>query len=231
MEQQEPRRALVVAAHPDDAEFGAAGTTALRVREGWEYYYLITTNGSKGTDDPELQPSQLVEIRRREQRAAAEVLGVKEVFFLDHEDGELAYDRRLLGEITRIIRLVRPYAVFTHSTEQIIRNAFINHTDHRNTGAAVLDAVYPTARDRWNFPEHLAEGLEPHKVREVYIWGANEPNVTVDITDVVDVKIQALLQHHSQVGQREDFVTFARERWKDENGRYVERFRKIELTR
>ena len=227
------RRALVVTAHPDDSEFGCAGTAALWSREGWEFYYLICTNGSKGTSDPNLPPERLTPIRQREQRAAAELLGVKEVFFLDHEDSELTYTRELLGEVVRYIRLLRPYAVFTHNPEDIIvRDSFINHRDHRVAGLVAVDAVYPTARDRWNFPEQIEEeGLEPHKVKELYIWGSDKANFIVDISDIVDFKIQALLQHASQFGGREDFVEFVRERWRDEDGRYTERFRRVVMIR
>jgi LmbE family N-acetylglucosaminyl deacetylase len=225
------RRALVVAAHPDDPDFGAGGTAALWTDEGWEFYYLVCTDGSKGTSDPEMTPDRLVPLRRAEQRAAAAVLGVVDCFFLDHVDGELTVNRRLLGEIVWYIRKIKPFAVFTHSLDVIQRNAFINHSDHRAVGQTTVDAVYPTARDFLNFPEHLREGLTTHNVRELYLWGANDSNVEVDISAVIDRKIEALMQHHSQFGHREDFVTFVRERWRDESGRYLERFQKVTLLR
>lgn len=227
------KRALVVAAHPDDADFGAGGTAACWVRQGnWEFYYLVCTDGSKGSSDPSMQPERLIKMRREEQREAARILGVKEVFFLDYVDGELTYNREFLGQVVRYIRLLKPYAVFTHDPEpQIIRDSFINHPDHRRTGEVTIDAVYPTARDRLNFPQHLAEGLEPHKVRELYVWGSLTPNFEVDITDLMDLKLQALMAHISQFGEREDFLETARERWRGENGRYVERFRKVTLFR
>ena len=229
----QPKVALAIAAHPDDADFGCAGTAHLWSKQGWEFYYLVCTDGSKGTEDASLTPDRLVPLRQQEQRAAAEALGVKDVLFLEgHVDGELTYNRRLLGDVTRVIRQVRPYAVFTHEPSQIFhRDAFVNHSDHRNTGLVAVDAVYPTARDRWNFPEHLDEGLEPHKVKEILIWGNDEPNFAVDITDVVETKIQALLRHASQFGEGEEFLKFVRERWKDEDGRYYERFRRIVLWR
>src|SRR4029079_14387045 len=133
------------------------------------------------------------------------------VYFLDHEDGELVYTRPLLEQIVRYIRLLRPNTVLTHDpTDIIILDSFINHPDHRATGTAVLDAVYPTARDHLNFPEHLLEGLEPHKVREILLWNSNQPNFDVDITPEVDRKIHALLAHATQFGGRDDFVSFAR---------------------
>ena len=102
---------------------------------------------------------------------------------MDHEDGELAADRQLLGEVVRYIRKLRPEVVFTHSTDMVISNRWINHMDHRATGLTAVDAVYPTARDTLNFPEHLSEGLEPHKVRQIYIWGGNESTFEVDVTE------------------------------------------------
>src|SRR5438132_7947897 len=112
-----PKRALVVAAHPDDADFGAAGTAHLWSAIGWEFYYLVCTNGAKGSDDESMTPEELVRVRREEQRAAAVRLGVKDVFFLDYEDGELAADRAFLGDVVRHIRMLRPNAVFTHDPE------------------------------------------------------------------------------------------------------------------
>ena len=229
----QPRVALAIAAHPDDADFGCAGTAHLWTKLGWEFYYLVCTDGSKGTDDPSLTPDRLVPMRRREQRAAAEALGVKDVLFLEgHVDGELTYNRRLLGDVVRVIRQLRPYAVFTHEPSQvIIRDSFVNHSDHRTTGLVAIDAVYPTARDRLNFPEQLEEGLETHKVKEIYIWGAENPNFTIDITDVVETKIQALLRHTSQFGEGGEFLKFVRERWRGEDGRYTERFRRAVMFR
>ena len=223
-------RALVVAAHPDDADFGGAGTAALLAQAGWEVRYLVATDGSKGSDDPAFTPETLVETRTREQRAAAEILGLLDVRFLGFTDGELTYSRELLGAITREIRDFQPFAVYTHDPEPvIINNAFVNHSDHRTTGLATVDAVYPTARDRLNFPEHLDQGLPTHKVRELYLWGANEPTFEVDISAVIDLKLEALLAHESQFGGDEEFLVRARSRWGEPDGRFLERFRQIVL--
>ena len=224
----ELRRALVVAAHPDDADFGAAGTAALLVRAGWEVRYLVATNGSKGSDDPAFTPEQLVATRKQEQEAAAELLGVGSVRWLGYTDSELVHSRELVGAITREIREFRPFAVYTHDPEPvIIGGSFVNHSDHRATGLGTVDAVYPTARDRLNFPEHLAAGLEPHKVRELLLWGANEPNLDVDISAVVDEKIAALLTHASQFSSDDDFIEQMRTYWRDAEGRYLERYRRV----
>ncbi|MSQ30211.1 MAG: PIG-L family deacetylase, partial [Dehalococcoidia bacterium] len=161
------RRALVVAAHPDDADFGAAGVAALLAQAGWEVRYLVVTDGSKGSDDPAITQPELVAMRAEEQRAAAAILGVRDVRFLGHTDGELVWSHALIGEIVREIREFRPYSVYTHDPEAvIIGNSFVSHSDHRATGLATVDAVYPAARDRLNFPEQIAAGLQPHKVRE-----------------------------------------------------------------
>jgi LmbE family N-acetylglucosaminyl deacetylase len=220
------RRALVIAAHPDDADFGAAGTAALWTREGWEFTYLVCTNGAKGSDAEGMTPAELIRMRREEQRAAAKVLGVKDVMFLDYEDGELTPDRAFLGDVVRAIRMVRPTAVFTHDPEAVIVNdAFVNHHDHRATGLTAVDAVYPTARGRMNFPEQIAEGLPTHKVSQIYIWGSERENFRVDITDVIEMKVHALLAHGSQF--EEEFVRGMLERWRMPEGRYFESFRRV----
>ncbi len=226
----ELRRALVVAAHPDDADFGAGGAAALLARAGWEVRYLVVTDGSKGSDDPAFTPERLVSTREEEQRVAVAHLGVQSVGFLGFTDGELTYSRDLLGAITREIRTFQPYAVYTHDPEPVVINeGFINHSDHRVTGLATVDAVYPTARDRLNFPEHIAAGLPAHKVRELYLWGSNQPNCDIDISSVVDAKIEALLLHESQFGGGDEFVQFVRDRWRDEQGRTIERYRRVVL--
>ena len=135
-----------------------------------------------------------------------------------------------LERIVREIREFRPYAVYTHDPEPvIINNSFVNHSDHRATGLATVDAVYPAARDRLNFPEHLEAGLQPHKVRELYLWGANQPTFTVDITPVLDAKIEALLLHRSQF--TDEIVPYIRERWVDAQGHAIEQFRRVVLFR
>jgi LmbE family N-acetylglucosaminyl deacetylase len=179
-----------------------------------------------------MTPDKLAPIRQTEQKAAASVAGVKDVFFLGYEDGELAYTRQLLGDVVRYIRQIRPDAVFTSDPESIIiRDSFINHSDHRCAGLVTIDAVYPAARDRWNFPEHIEQGLQPHKVKDLYIWSFDKANFSVDITEVIDIKIQALAQHKSQFGDNPDFLRYIRERWRDEDGRHLEQFRRVVLAR
>ncbi len=236
---------LVVGAHPDDADFGAGGTVALWSQEDWEFHYLILTNGAKGTSDREMTRDRLIPIREQEQKACSEVLGVHSCTFLGGEDGELDYTREMLGNVVREIRRLKPYAIFTHSPEIVLRRkteeqvndgvaefeGFVNHRDHRNTGAMTIDAIYPTARDHLNFPEHITdEGLSTHEVREIYIWGANVPNFSVDISSVVDTKVEALLRHDSQFGHRRDmFLDRVRGRWIDSDGHFYERFDRVIL--
>ena len=228
--------ALVVAAHPDDADFGAAGTAYLWSKEGWTFYYLVCTDGSKGTSDPGVEPAELIKVRREEQREAARRAGVKDVFYLDYVDGELTYTRELLGDVVRHIRQLKPYAVFTPDPESyIVWNSFVNHSDHRCTGQVTVDAIYPSARDRLNFPDQIAEGLETHNVKEILIWGSEKANFDVDINDAVEQKIHALNAHVSQGLGGEDpdseFLKFVRERWRGDDGRYYERFRRVVLFR
>ena len=170
-------------------------------------------------------------MRAQEQRDAADLLGVQSVGFLGFTDGELVRDLVLLEAIVREIRAFQPFAVYTHDPEPvIIRNGFVNHSDHRATGLATVDAVYPAARDRLNFPHHIEEGLAPHKVRELYLWGVNEANFEVDITDIVETKIAALVAHDSQFDVNDEFLAQIREYWKNDDGRYVEEFRRIPLV-
>lgn len=226
-EEEGPKRALVISAHPDDSEFGAAGTTYLWTQEGWEFYYCIVTDGSKGSEDPAMTPDVLVPLRNKEQRAAAAVSGVKDIDFLNYTDGEVTYRPEIMRDIVRKIRAIRPYAVFTHDPGQIVRNMFVNHPDHRAVGEMTLDAVYPMARNRPSFPELLAEGLEPYSAKEIYLWTASETNFEVDITDVLEKKFEALSKHESQLDDFENMKERLKLFWRNEEGRYIERFRRI----
>jgi LmbE family N-acetylglucosaminyl deacetylase len=204
---------MVVVAHPDDAEFGSAGTVAKWAREGKEIVYVLCTSGDKGTSDRSISPAQLAEVRRREQEAACRVLGVKEVVFLGYEDGVLQSTLELRRDIVRQIRRFKPDIVICPDpTSRWYGQQYLNHPDHRAAGDAALDAIYPSARDPHVFTELLAEGLEPHKVREVYITTREKADLFVDITDTIDLKIAALREHASQIGDRKDQVeTWVRE--------------------
>jgi LmbE family N-acetylglucosaminyl deacetylase len=226
---------MVVVAHPDDAEFGSAGTVAKWAREGKEIVYVLCTSGDKGTSDRSISPAQLAEVRRREQEAACRVLGVKEVVFLGYEDGVLQSTLELRRDIVRQIRRFKPDIVICPDpTSRWYGQQYLNHPDHRAAGDAALDAIYPSARDPHVFTELLAEGLEPHKVREVYITTREKADLFVDITDTIDLKIAALREHASQIGDRKDQV----ETWVREGARrlaegqdmeYVESYKYIKL--
>lgn len=203
-----PERVLVVAAHPDDIEFGAAGTVARWIGEGAGVRYLLMTRGDKGSDNPSADPAALARLREVEQRAAAAEIGVTEVEFLDEPDGQVEPSLRLRERVTRAIRAFQPEIVMSHDpTVLFVNNEWINHPDHRAVGTVVVDAVFPTARDPLNFPEHLAEGLAAWKVAELFLWSTNEANQLVDIGETLEHKIAALAHHASQF---RDFAETAR---------------------
>jgi len=190
-----PTDVMVITAHPDDAEFGVAGTVARWTAEGKQVVYVVCTNGDKGTSDRSLSADTLGEIRGREQLAAARVLGVREVVFLGHPDQSLEDTPEFRKEIVRLIRAFRPRIVVTCDPYR----RYIWHRDHRVTGQVVLDAVFPFARDHLAYPDLLAEGLEPHKVEEILFWGADDINYRSDITATFDRKVAALRCHESQI--------------------------------
>lgn len=202
-------KVLVIAPHPDDAEIGCGGTLAQWIQEGREVTYVICSNGDKGSDDPETAPEELARIRRREQEEAALALGVKGLTFLGHPDGGLEDNHLLRGQIVRQIRHHRPDLILTCDPYR----RYTQHRDHRITGLVTLDACYPYARDPLFYPEHLAEGLQPHKVRELYLWGTEDPDVFVDISDTFETKVAALFCHQSQLRSRsrEEFAQRLRE--------------------
>jgi LmbE family N-acetylglucosaminyl deacetylase len=192
-----PDTAMVIFAHPDDAEIGSGGVIAKWISAGSEVTYVLCTTGSAGTGDRSLTPAALAEKRAAEQRAAADFMGVKHVVMLGYPDGGLEDTREFLGDVVRALRQYRPHTVFVHDPH---RTKGFQHRDHRHAGIVTTDAVYPFARDHLHFPEHLArDGLEPHKVRELWYWGADEPNVIVDVTDSIDRQIAALVRHQSQL--------------------------------
>lgn len=231
----EVRSAMVIVAHPDDAEFACAGTVAKWAREGTEIVYVLCTNGDKGTSDAARSPAELAGVRRCEQEAAARVLGVKEVVFLDYEDGLLTNSINLRRDLVRQIRRFKPDAVFCQDpTSRWHAQQYLNHPDHRAAGDAALDAIYPSARDPHVFSELLAEGLDPHKVREIYIISRENADCWIDISETIDVKITALLEHASQIRDRRDEIAsrvreFAQEHADGREMRYAEGFKFIRL--
>ncbi len=194
-------RALVVVSHPDDAEFGAAATIAQLTASGARVDYVVTTDGSKGTEDPAVLPEELSSTRVAEQRAAADILGVTEIVHLGYPDGYLTPSLDLRRDIVRQIRTLRPDLVITQNPQRRLdHNPFIGHPDHLATGEATLAAVYPAARDHLNFPELWQdEHLEPWKVRQVLLTGVEEPNLWLDIAATFDIGVCSILAHTSQV--------------------------------
>lgn len=203
-----PASAMCVVAHPDDAEFMFAGTVAKWARTGTDVTYVVVTKGDKGSADPEMTPARLTAIREQEQRDAAAVLGVRTCVFLGYEDGYLQPTLALRRDITRIIRQYRPEVLMTFDPEtRFFGGIYPNHPDHRAAGDAAIDAMFPSARDRLTFPELLADGLEPHNVRELWLGSSLQPDTFVDIGDVLDLKRRAMLAHPSQFS--EDMTGFA----------------------
>ena len=230
-----PEKALLCTPHPDDAEIGAGGTLAKWIREGTEVVLVVCTNGDKGSADPEMTSAKLAAIREREQLEAAQVLGIKEVVFLRHPDGELDDTHEFRGELVREIRRHRPEVVLSVDPH---RRDFYLHRDHRITGQVTMDAVYPYARDHLHYPEHKAMGLEPHKAGFLYLWGSEAPDTHLDIGDTLELKIKALEKHASQVGglhRERDFGAFLRD-WarraaEEKEMEFAEAFRVITLRR
>lgn len=236
---------LAIGAHPDDIDFGASGTVAKLVDEGWEAYYVVCTDGSKGSSDPEMTSNRLIRTRRNEQVAAGKVLGLKDVIFLDHPDTQLEANQTLKEELVRIIRQVRPSRVigldptFYFSLEPNSDHGHhtVNHTDHRAAGTATMDAVFPLSRDRLTFPQHEKEGLAPHRVEELWIvnWGDKSPCHFIDITDHLERKLKAIEAHCSQYPDFAETKKKIKERAlrhaKGENYTYAESFLCLKMSK
>ena len=226
-------RVMVVTAHPDDSEFGAGGTVAKLAKQGCEVTYVIVTNGNKGSSDRTMSPERLAKIREEEQRNAARALGVERVEFLGYPDCELEDTRDLRRDITRQIRRWRPDLLITQNPHRTY-NLYASHRDHRITAGAVLDCVYPLARDHMAFPELLPE-VEPHKVREIHVMQWENPHLVVDISDTMDVKLRALACHASQLGNFPSVEKRVRERsaelGKPKGYVYAEAFDRIVMPR
>jgi LmbE family N-acetylglucosaminyl deacetylase len=207
-----PERVLVITPHPDDAEAWAGGTIAQWARAGAKVHCVLCTDGSKGSDDPEIDPVQLAAARGREQLAAAELLGISDVVMLGRPDGELEDTADFRKDLVRQIRIVKPDVVLT--SEPYRRNMQW-HRDHRIAGQVALDAVFPYARDHLHFGDLFAnEGIEPHKTANVMFWGSENPNAFVDIADDFETKLDALMAHVSQARSRTrtDMQAFLRAR-------------------
>ena len=233
-ESNEPtiERVLVIMAHPDDVDFGAAGTVAALTNAGSDVAYCIVTSGEAGSDHLTIDADELRALREEEQAAAAKEVGVSELHWLRHPDGAVEVTLELRRDITAVIRRTRPDVIITQSPERMLERIFASHPDHMAAGEATLRAVYPDARNPRSYPELLAEGLDPHTVTQVWMSAHKEADLRIDVTDTFDRKIAALRAHASQTGHRDDleemirgWLTMNAEAAGLESGRLAEAFR------
>ena len=188
---------MVITAHPDDSEFGSAGSVAKWIQEGKRVVYVVCTSGDKGTDNPDIPSQQLAKIREKEQKDAALVLGVSDVIFLGYPDQGLEDTSDFRKAIVRQIRIFKPEMVVTSDPYR----RYIWHRDHRIIGQVTLDAVFPYARDLLAYPDLIEEGIMPHKVKKILFFGTEDVNLRIDITDTFQLKLEALRCHKSQIIQ------------------------------
>ncbi len=215
---ERPARALVIVAHPDDADFGPAATLAGWIQAGTVAHLVCCTSGDAGADDPEVDPLALAATREAEQRAAAAIVGYEGVTFLHRPDGALENDLALREQLVTIIRTFKPDAVLTMDPTVLFnRSGWIQHTDHRAAAMAALDAVYPAARNAMAFAHLARAGLEPHTVQRLYLFWTNQPNALVDTGATIGRKIEALRAHESQLRRPEELEPRIRE-WARETG-------------
>src|SRR5919106_3427159 len=216
-----PARFMVIAAHPDDADFGPAATAARWIDEGSVGWLVCCTSGDQGGEDPDFDPLELAAIREREQRAAADVVGYEGVTFLHMPDGALVNDLILREQLVREIRTFKPDAVLATDPETLFyRTGGVNHTDHRAAGMAAVDAVYPAARNPMAFPALAQNGLAAHAVGRIYLFWSERPDAWVDVTATLDRKLAALAEHRSQIRDMDALSTRIRE-WAAEEGRAI----------
>lgn len=210
---------LVIMAHPDDPDISFGGTAALMAQQGIAVHYMILTNGDKGNHNPEITHNQLVLMRQAEQRTAAEKCGVKQVLFMGEEDGFLTPSRELRERVTRIIRTLRPEIIVSQDPARYFSGSgYINHPDHRNAGLVAFEAIFPASDNRMFFPEMLDEGFLPHKIQQLYIASFDQGDTRVNVSEVMETKVEAILCHASQFGEREKRATRNwLERWGEEN--------------
>ena len=233
--EERPARALVIVAHPDDADFGVAGTLARWIRAGTVAHMVCCTSGDAGADDATTDPLELARTREAEQRAAAEIIGYEGVEFLHRPDGALENDLALREQLVRTIRRFRPDAVVAMDPTVIIHESgFVQHVDHRNAGLAAVDAVYPAARNPMAFP-HLVtiEGLAPIDVNELYLFFSDQPNAWVDVSETFEAKLAALRAHASQLREPDELEGRMRA-WAADDGKRIgvaaaESFRRLSL--
>ena len=223
------KRALVVMAHPDDNEFVCGGTVALLTSKGWSVHIVVTTSGNKGTQDASVTPQQLAFVREQEQRHAAEILGADEPTFMGFPDGYIENSNELRGLLVRQLRLHRPDLVITWDG---FRPGF-NHRDHRRTGRATYDAIYPAADDHLFYPSHKLDNLLPHRPSALLLAGTDSPDYLVDVTSVMTIKVRSILAHESQMHGRTEAMVMDRYRRRiiEERGNDAAHMEKDDLVR
>ncbi|MDO8424576.1 MAG: PIG-L deacetylase family protein [bacterium] len=228
------KRILAIGAHPDDLDFSCAGTTAKLTREGDEFFYLIVSDGSKGGIDIKLNAKKLVEVRKKEQAEAAKFLKVKNVTFLGLKDGEVENTKSLRREIVREIRKIKPDTVFCFDPSIVVfDNPYRFHRDHRQSGEAAFDAIYPASSSPFFFPELLKQGHKPHQIKEIWFFSSSKPNKFINITSTIDSKLKALSFHRSQIADMKAVEKRVRD-WAKKSGKksgykYAEAFRIIKF--
>jgi len=233
-----PQRAMSIQAHPDDQDFSIAGTLAHWANAGCEIASVVITSGDAGSNDPahgDEYKATLAGIREGEQTAANEVLGIRETIFLRYPDGELEPTLQLRRDLTRLIRRFKPDVVLTGNPEAFFYGSeYVNHPDHRAAARAACEAVFPSAGTRLIFTDLLAEGLEPHNVKRLYVHGVDKPDTWVNITKTMDAKIEALRKHTSQLGSDWDvdkeMRAWAKETAKGRKMKYAESYKVMVLT-
>lgn len=208
-----PARILVITAHPDDVDFGVAGSVATWTDAGSHVTYCVVTDGDAGGFDPEVARSDIAGIRRAEQTAAAAEVGVTDLIFLGYPDGRLEVTLDLRRDLARVIRQVKPDRVVAQSPQRLWDRIFASHPDHLAAGEAALCAVYPDARNPFTFPELVEAGFEAHTVGEVWLMAAPQTNVFVDVTDAFDRKVAALRAHVSQETDRDGQLAGRMREW------------------
>lgn len=228
---------LVVSAHPDDVDFGAAGTVSILCQKGVEVHYCIVTDGEAGGENTSVTPEELVKVRRFEQSQAADILGVKSVSFLGYPDGSLEVTHKLRCDISEVIRRVRPDRVIAPSPMRNWTMIHASHPDHLAAGEAAVDAIYPDARNPFAHRKLLEQGLEPHVVPQLWLMASPIPQIAVDITEVFEAKLNALWCHESQIppGERDSIANRLKENFSNvakhaglSGGKFAEAFQAVD---
>lgn len=226
---------LVFSPHPDDLDFGCSGTMAKWAEEGRKIVYCIISGGCRGGHKIKVSETELREIRKREQKKAAQVVGARQVIFLREKDGEVENTRKLRKKIVEAIRKIRPDIIVSFDpADKDFDNFYRSHRDHRFGAEAVFDAIYPDAANEAFYPE-LLKKYPPHQIKEVWFFASNKPNVFIDISKTIEKKIEALKQHQSQIKDINKAETLVRD-WAKNIGRrakmkYAEGFRRIKFQK